>query len=160
MAITLIAAVAENGVIGKDGEIPWDIPADLQRFRELTMGNTIIMGRKTFDSLGSPLDGRNNIVISRDMNIDLVEHDLGLCRTLDDAFDMAKQYSAPIYIIGGSSIYQQVLDRGVVSELEITEVKGSFEGDAFFPKVEWDGWMEWERSEYDTHSFVSYRRTY
>lgn len=162
--VTLIAAVAENGIIGNNGDLPWNIREDLERFRELTLGSTVIMGRKTFDSIiersGKPLDRRNNVVVSREMDPDLIDFDLDICRNLERAFDIARNYEAPIYVIGGSSIYRQVLEEGLVNRLEITEVKGNFEGDVIFPDIEWDAWLEMKRIEYETHSFVSYRRYY
>jgi dihydrofolate reductase len=122
--ITLIVARADNGVIGRDGEIPWHLPADLRRFKQLTMGAPMIMGRKTFDSLPGLLPGRRHIVITRDKAWD--EEGAEVAHSADEALKIA---NAPhVWVIGGAEIYALFVDRA--DRIELTEVHLSPEGDA------------------------------
>lgn len=139
MAITIIAAIARNGVIGRDNRLIWHIPRDLRRFKRLTMGHALIMGRKTFDSIGRPLPGRRNIVITRQSNFapDGVE----VVHSLEQA--LALVGDAPAFVIGGGEIYRQALPRA--ERLELTLVDADFEGDVRFPEIDWREWTEAER---------------
>ncbi len=122
--ITLIVARADNGVIGRDGEIPWHLPADLRRFKQLTMGAPMIMGRKTFDSLPGLLPGRRHIVITRDKAWE--EEGAEVAHSADEALKIA---NAPhVWVIGGAEIYALFVDRA--DRIELTEVHLSPEGDA------------------------------
>lgn len=129
--VTLVAAVAENGVIGRDNALPWRLPDDLRRFRALTLGHTVIMGRRTYDSLGRPLPERSNIVISRDParrieGVTVVGSlEAALSRLPDDA---------EAFVIGGAEIYRLALP--VADRLVLTEVRASYKGDVRFPQ--WD----------------------
>lgn len=128
--ICIIAAMSENRVIGKDGQIPWRIPEDLRRFKELTTPHPIIMGRKTFDSIGRPLPKRSNIVLSRDIDF----NPIGIYRTprLKDAISFASELDKErIFIIGGGEIYRQTLY--LTQRLFLTVIDGNFEGDTYFP---------------------------
>ena len=150
-----IAAVAVNGVIGSDNDIPWRIPADWQRFKALTMGNVLIMGRKTYDSIGRPLPGRTTFVITRDR---MWRGDgVRAVPDLDDAFDQAMLLNPEaIFVAGGGEIYRAAWDR--LTGLEITEVDQQPDGDVRFPEIDPDEWIEIEREPGDGYSFVSYRR--
>lgn len=128
--VSIIAALSKKDrTIGKDGALPWRIPADMRRFRELTTGNTVIMGRKTFESIGKPLPNRTNIVITRDRGFSangcLVAH------SLDEAIIIATELQGKLFIIGGGQIYTQAMD--IADKLILTLVDGEFEGDTFFP---------------------------
>ena len=150
-----IAAVAINGVIGADNDIPWRIPADWQRFKALTMGNVLIMGRKTYDSIGRPLLGRTTFVITRDRmwRVDGVR----ALPSLDEAFEQALLLDPEIvFVAGGGEIYQAAWNR--LTRLEITEVDRSPVGEVRFPKIDPGEWIETGRESYDGYSFVSYRR--
>jgi dihydrofolate reductase len=150
-----IAAVAVNGVIGVDNEIPWRIPADWQRFKALTMGNVLIMGRKTYDSIGRPLPGRNTLVITRDRmwRGSAVE----AVPSLDAAFERALQLNPKIiFVAGGGEIYRAAWNR--LTGLVITEVGQEPDGDVTFPAIDPEEWLETGRESYDGYSFVSYRR--
>ncbi|THF74562.1 dihydrofolate reductase [Cohnella fermenti] len=135
MTITLIAAVARNGVIGADNALLWRLPADMKFFKSRTVGKPVLMGRKTFESLGRPLKDRTNIVLSRT----LAEAPEGciLVRTAEEAIDVyAKE---ELMVIGGAELYRQLL--GKADRLVLTEIDESFEGDAFFPafdRAEWN----------------------
>jgi dihydrofolate reductase len=153
--IIAIAAVAANGVIGAGNDIPWRIPADWQRFKALTMGSVLIMGRKTYDSIGRPLPGRTTFVISRDRmwRADGVR----AVPSLDEAFDQAIPLNPEtIYVAGGGEIYRAAWDR--LTGLEITEVDQNPVGEVTFPEIDPDEWMEVGREAHDGYSFVSYHR--
>jgi len=128
----MIAAISENKVIGNKGKLPWHIPEDMKRFKELTTGNIVIMGRKTYESLPEkyrPLPNRINIVVTRNKNY-LFKHAF-VCASLEEAINKAKEFSKEIYIIGGAQIFEQSIK--YAAKLYLTIVKGNFEGDAFFP---------------------------
>lgn len=127
--INIIAAVSENRVIGKDGKLPWHISADMKRFRELTTGYPIIMGRKTFEGIGRALPDRPNIVITHDEQFEAPG--CVICHSLEEAIRAAEESSDKVFIIGGEQIFEQALD--VADRLYLTVVAGEFEGDAFFP---------------------------
>lgn len=128
--INLIAAVSENNVIGKDGKLPWHISADMRRFRELTTGNTVIMGRKTFESIGRPLPNRYNIVITS--NREFVAEGCIVAHSLEEALEKARENGqGNIFIIGGGQVYEGAI--GVADRLVLTRVHGLFPGDTFFP---------------------------
>ena len=146
MEIVLIAAVAENGVIGQGGDMPWRLKSDLQRFRARTMGKPVLMGRKTFASLGRPLKGRTNIVVSRDESFAasgiLVAADLD--RALDAARgDALRRGVNEIVIGGGSHIYTALMP--LATRLEITEIRARPAGDTLFPPIDPAVWRTSER---------------
>lgn len=130
--IKLIAAVAANNVIGKDGTIPWDLPEDRHMFKELTMGSTLIMGRRTYESIGRPLPGRKTIVVTtKGISIPEMYMDLfSVVPTLDEAFEIVGEGDA--FLCGGARIYEEGLSRAEI--LYITKVEMSVEGDTFFPE--------------------------
>ena len=163
--IALIAAVAANGVIGVDGEMPWHLPADLAHFKRKTMGNPVVMGRRTYESiaahLGGPLPGRMNIVLSRsdpDLHdgvvvVDSVETALAEARavcTLDDEAD-------EIFVVGGATVYAQFLP--LADRLVLTELDATYDGDTRFPDWDDEAWIERSREDHDAFSFVEYVRT-
>jgi dihydrofolate reductase len=165
--VALVAAVAANGVIGFGGGLPWRIRADLKRFRAITMGKPIVMGRKTFESLPRHLDGRDNIVVTR--NESFARPGIFAARSVDDALalaaDRAREAGASeICVIGGGEIYAAAMP--LASRLYITHVRAAPAGDAVFPSISPDEWQEIARgdlpfSERDTASafFAVYRRT-
>ena len=146
-AIAIVVAMTENRVIGRDGEMPWHLPADLARFRALTMGKPIIMGRRTHESLGRVLDGRHNIVLSRQLRFQTPGFQAPECivaHSLDEAFTKAHEAASSsvkeIAIIGGASVYEQAIP--FASHLYLTQVHTTIEGDALFPEFEPDEWQE------------------
>lgn len=150
MEIILIAAVARNSVIGNNGEIPWDIPEDLKRFKTLTSGHTVIMGRKTFDSIGAALPDRENIVVSRSVK------ELSGCTVvdnLDDAFDLA---SGKVFVIGGGEVFSQVISKA--ETMFITHVDSEVEGDVVFPEFSKDEWNQVDCEVKNGYIFAVYRR--
>ena len=158
MAITIIVAKSNNGIIGKDGDLPWRIPEDLKRFKRLTTGNIVVMGRKTYDSIGRPLPNRKNIVISRNTSLKIegveVEQDL---------IDVLKRNREEnVYVIGGGQIYVDALPFS--EKLEVTEVDVELVGDTSFPEIDSSQWKEiFREKRVDlesnlTYSFVSLER--
>jgi dihydrofolate reductase len=159
--IALIAAVAENGIIGVDGEMPWHLPADLQHFKETTMGHPVIMGRLTYESIasdiGGPLPGRTNIVLSR--SSPELPSEVVVADSVEAAVDAAQQADNPsetVYVIGGATIYEQFLPQA--DRLVLTEIESSYEGDTVFPDWNRDDWQEVSREKRDGFAFVEYRR--
>jgi dihydrofolate reductase len=158
--VVLVAAVAENGVIGVDGGMPWHYPADLRHFKETTTGHPVVMGRTTYESivadLGGPLPDRTNVVLST-RDLDLPEGAV-LADSLDRALERARE--APggdtVYVVGGETVYEQFLDRA--DALVLTEVPESPEGDTHFPAFDAEVWREVERREAGELAFVTYER--
>jgi dihydrofolate reductase len=154
MKIALIAAVAENGAIGKDNALLWHLPADLQHFKRLTTGHVVVMGRKTFESIGKPLPNRTNIVVTRQP--DYRAEGCKVVHSLEEAIDEMRgepQRSTnnearttkheQLFIIGGAELYEQALP--LADKLYLTEVKASPEGDVFFPTINLTDWDELSR---------------
>ena len=153
--IVIIAAVARNRVIGKDNTLIWNIPEDMAHFKALTSGQTVIMGRKTWESLPPrfrPLPGRRNIVISR--QADFAAPGAELAASLEAALQLAAQ-AETAFIIGGEQIYRQAMD--VADRLEITEVDLEPEGDAWFPAIDPKRWRVDQKAEYPGFAFNTYR---
>ena len=153
--IIAIAAVAANGVIGAGNDIPWRIPADWKRFKSLTMGSVLIMGRKTYDSIGRPLPGRTTFVITRDR---MWRGDgVRAVPSVDEAFDQAMLLNPRvIFVVGGGEIYRAAWDR--LTGLEITEVNQQPDGEVIFPEIDPEDWLETGREPHNEYTFVSYRR--
>ncbi|MDR2556047.1 MAG: dihydrofolate reductase [Fibromonadaceae bacterium] len=136
MLISLIAAVAENGLIGKDNKLPWHLPADLHFFKKTTLGHPIIMGRKNFESIGKVLPGRTNIVLTRNASFAEAEN-LKVAHSLEEAFEIARETGTDeCFVIGGAEIYKEALP--LCQKLYITKVHGIFEGNTFMPEFEKD----------------------
>jgi dihydrofolate reductase len=137
--LVLVFAVSDDGVIGKDGKLPWRIPEDLRHFKNMTMGHAIVMGRKTWDEVGKPLPGRRNIVVSR-----TVPHLEGaeMAETLDAAIALARQTDPAPRVIGGAAIFHAALP--LATKIYLTEVHRKVDGDTFF-HLDRTGWRETER---------------
>lgn len=141
LRLSLIVAAAENGAIGKDNKMPWHLPADLQYFKKVTMGKPVVMGRKTFESIGQPLPGRTNIVITRDKSYRQegveVLHDLSAAEAACEDFAVFEDFSEMMFI-GGAEIYKQVLPE--IDRIYLTQVHAEFEADTYFPELEKSKW--------------------
>ena len=142
--LSIIVAMSSNRVMGVNNSLPWHLSEDLKHFKTLTTGHTIIMGRKTYESIGKPLPNRRNIVISRNLNA--FYGGVEVVHSLEDAFSTSSN-DEEVFIIGGSNIYEQSLH--LVEHLYITEIKKAFEGDAFFPEIDKSLWTESAR---ETHT--------
>lgn len=142
MTLCLISAVAKNGIIGNKGQLPWSLPDDLKHFKEVTLGKPVIMGDVTFESLGRPLPGRTNIVMT--LNQDYDAPGVKVVHSKDQALAAAKETGADeVFIIGGSTIYKLFLDQ--VQRMYLTEVQADVEGDASFPDFDRSQWQEISR---------------
>ena len=161
MRLSLIAAVSENNVIGRGGQLPWHLSMDLKRFKRLTMGHHIIMGRRTFESIGRPLPGRIMIVLTR--NPEFGAEGAIRAGDLDEAL-LRVSGDDEAFIIGGAEVYRRTLHR--VSRLYITAVHATVKGDTLFPEIHWDDWVSLEdirfpadeKNDFD-YSFRIYDRT-
>ena len=158
--ITLIAAISYDNVIGINGQVPWNIPEDMKRFKEKTLDSPVIMGRRTYESLPekfSPLPQRKNIVLSSSLK---PQNRIYIARNMQKVFELTEDLDS--YVIGGREIYELFLPH--VNIMEITRVQGSFKGDTFFPSVKWKEWNlleeEKKRSEDQkfSYSFLTYER--
>ena len=161
MSVALIVAAAQNGVIGRDNDLIWHIPADLKRFKTLTTGKVCIMGRKTFESilaiLGKPLPTRTTIIVSRSG----FEHEgAKTCGSLKDALRHAQGISdKEVIVAGGASIYRQALEESLIDKIYFTRVLQDYEGDAFFELPDLNGWEKVEDDMQDTSPpchFITY----
>ncbi|MBO6212422.1 dihydrofolate reductase [Algoriella sp.] len=159
--INVIVAKASNNVIGAKNDLIWHLPNDLKHFKNLTSGHPIIMGRKTFESLGRPLPNRTNIVVTRDK--DWQAENIEKVFSLEKAIESAKKINEDIYIIGGGNIYKQAMEFADV--LYITEVHHEFEGDTYFPEIDEEIWEEVARENFMkdekhpyAYSYVTYKR--
>ena len=126
--ITLIVACSKNKVIGKDNKLIWHVPGDLKRFKELTSGHTVLMGRKTFESIGKPLPNRRNIILTRDPNFKVEG-----CLVYHNLSEVLELYKNDLFVIGGEEIYKQTI--GYADSIELTLINKEFDGDAFFPEI-------------------------
>lgn len=152
MKVSLVAAYDRNRVIGKDNALPWRLPADMRRFRTLTTGKPVIMGRRTFESMGEPLPERENIVLTRDPGFTApgarvaysVAGALAMCREAEE-----------VMVIGGSQVYGRFLP--IADRLYLTEIDAEFDGDAYFPSVDGTKWVEVERAEHEPDAKNPYR---
>lgn len=160
--LIIIAAVSRNGVIGRDNSLPWRLRADLQHFRATTMGHPILMGRKTWESLGHPLSGRKNLVLTRDRSFKAEGADC--FDNLESALTSLADYDK-IFVIGGAELYRQLLERA--DRLMLTEIAADIVGDAHFPPIDRSMFVEVarqngladEHNQYD-YAFVEYSRAH
>tara|TARA_B100000941_G_C28354746_1_gene473787 strand:+ start:275 stop:763 length:489 start_codon:yes stop_codon:yes gene_type:complete len=141
MRVSIIVAMDRNNLIGASNQIPWHIPGELKRFREITMGKPIIMGRKTHQSIGKPLDGRENIVLTKNEEINL--EGVKCYSNLNDIFSSFRN-EKEVFVIGGSQIYEITLP--IANRLYITMIDREYLGDTWFPKVDYSKWKTIERN--------------
>jgi dihydrofolate reductase len=132
--ISIIVAMDENGLIGKNNELPWYLPNDLKYFKTITTGNTILMGRKTFESIGKPLPNRKNVILTRNKNYSA--DNITVINSIEEIDRL--ENNGDLYIIGGAEIFEALLE--ITDKLYITKIYSKFDGDVFFPEIEWDKW--------------------
>ncbi len=137
MRLSIVVAMDDNRLIGSKNQLPWHLPADLAYFKKLTTGKSIVMGRKTYDSIGRPLPNRRNIVITRNSNISIPGCEV--VSSIDHALELTKE-DPEVMVIGGASLCEQLLPK--INRLYITKIDGVFEGDVFFPKYDDFNWLE------------------
>lgn len=163
MRISLIVAMARNRVIGRDNRLPWRLPADLRRFKELTMGHTLLVGRKTFESIGRPLPGRKMLVVSRREGY--APEGVRVAHSVQEALDLARAEGEPeLFVGGGAEIYRQTLP--VADRLHLTRIEEDVPGDAYFPEFDETEWRLVDREDHGPSeeapfawSFQVYERT-
>ena len=154
--IALIAGISKNNCIGINGDLPWHIPEDMAHFKKITTGHTVIMGRKTWESIPQkyrPLPNRKNIVLTRNTHYD-VPSDVMVCSSLSEALDKTKD--THIFLIGGSSVYTEGITKA--DRLHITHVHKHIDGDTFFPEIDPLIWKETTREDHTDFSFVTYTK--
>jgi dihydrofolate reductase len=153
--VTLVAAVAENGVIGSGNRMPWHLPADLKRFKALTLGKPILMGRKTFEAIGKPLPGRRNFVLTRAGNLRVPG--VEIVHGFDEA--LAASADAPeLMVIGGAEVYRLAMPRA--QRMHLTRVHAALVGDTRFPNCDWNEWRKVERSTHPADERNAYAMTF
>lgn len=155
MKISLIVAMSSNRVIGLENRLPWHLSADLKKFKQLTMGHAILMGRLTFESIGRPLPGRTNIIISR--NPGYQQPGCFVYNDIATALDSCKN-ETELFVIGGESLYQQFLPHA--DYIYITSIHQHFEGDTYFPELQVEQWRESSREDIDTDCSVPFRYSF
>jgi len=151
--ISIIAAMTKSRVIGKNNQLPWHLSDDLKNFKKLTVGNTVIMGRKTFESIGKPLPDRNNIVISSSMPL---AENITVAKTVEEALQKAESFSKEIFIIGGASVYAQSLP--FADRLYLSFIKKDYDGDAYFPEFDMSEWKAESRTAFPDFELVIFAR--
>lgn len=157
--LDLVAAVAANGVIGRKGQLPWHLPDDLKHFKRVTMGHPVVMGRRTFESVGKPLPGRRNIVVSQSMRE--VPPGFELAHSLDDAIALVGKTDGRICIVGGGVLYADAIGRAQL--MHLTELDEPAEGDAFFPtfdRRDWEVTSDVPHERDERHAIAFHFRTY
>jgi dihydrofolate reductase len=133
--ISIIAAIDINGVIGKNNHLPWKISEDLKRFRVLTMGHPVVMGRKTWMSIGKPLEGRINIILTHDFDFKIPE-----CITANSIQQIIDDFpDKDLFVIGGAEVFRQFIH--LTGRIYLTRINQAFDGDSYFPKVNWGEWL-------------------
>ena len=164
MELTLLVAMAENRVIGNKGRIPWELKEDMRRFRRLTLGHAVIMGRVTYESIlqtyGKPLDKRLNVVLTKQPNSPNGENVL-TAKSLEEALQKAKEHpeyknQTEVYILGGQRVYEQFMP--LADKIELTKIHKPYEGDAFFPEIKAEEWKETRIEDYGSYSFITLSR--
>ncbi|MAD96505.1 MAG: diacylglycerol kinase [Flavobacteriaceae bacterium] len=160
--VTIIAAIGLNNALGKNNDLIWHLPSDLKRFKKTTTGFPIIMGRKTFESIGKPLPNRTNVIVTR--NPSYTKDGCEVVTSLKEAIDIVSDQEKS-FIIGGAQIYQQAIEENLVDELDITLVQEEFEADVFFPefdKLDWEliSRQDFEKDEKNPHdySFLKFKK--
>jgi dihydrofolate reductase len=151
----MVAAVAANGVIGRGGDIPWSLPEDLRHFRATTRGNTVLMGRRTYESIGHPLPYRTNVVVTRDP--DWSADGVFVVHSVREGVERAQAFEGDVMVIGGGQVYADALD--LADTQVLTEVHQSPEGDTFYPDFDRREWQETRRERGDGFDFVWWERS-
>ncbi len=153
MSLALIAGMTKERVIGKGNDLPWHIGEDLKNFKQITEGQTVVMGKNTLDSIGKPLPNRNNVVLSAEkIRIEGVD----VCTSISEALEKAKSYRKKVFIIGGASVYAQMID--LVDTMYISYIKNDYEGDVLFPEFNEAEWERVEEKDFKDFLFVTYKR--
>lgn len=149
MTVTIVVAVGRNGVIGRDGQMPWPRTGDMRHFKELTWGHPVVMGRATFESIGRPLPGRTSVVLTRQADWHPGHDEVLVRHGLADALEAAAAVDDEVFLVGGAQVYAEALEAGLVDRLVVTHVPLEPEGDAFFGPVDAATWREVSRTSHE-----------
>ena len=155
MTVTIVAAVARNGVIGIDGGLPWHLPDELALFKQLTLGHVLVMGRRTYESIGRPLPGRTTVVVTRQPDWHGAE-DVLRASSVASALELGAAVDDEVFVVGGAQVYAEAL--GLADRLALTFVDAEPEGDTRFPEVDWSQWEETDRLRGEGWTRVVYER--
>jgi dihydrofolate reductase len=156
VAVTIVAAVARNGVIGAGGDMPWHLPDELRLFKETTLGHVLVMGRRTYEAIGRPLPGRTTIVVTRQSDWSPGSADVIVAHGLAEALERARTLGDEVFVVGGGEVYAALLARA--DRLVLTFVDQEPEGDTTFPEVDWSAWRETGREPGEGWVRVTYER--
>lgn len=159
MTVAIVVAMGTDGVIGVGGDMPWHLPADLAHFKRVTLGHPMIMGRKTYESIGRPLPGRTTIVVTR--QADWTAPGVEVAADVEVALAQARALDDEVFVVGGAQIYAETLALGVVDKLLVTHIDAAPEGDTYFPKVDWTAWQQTASDSHDgepSFSIATYLR--
>ena len=154
MTVTILAAGGRNGVIGVDGGLPWHLPDELKLFKELTLGHVLVMGRRTYESVGRPLPGRTTVVVTR--RPDWESEGALRAGSVEEALTTASQIDDEVFVVGGAQVYAEALP--AADRLALTFVDAEPEGDTMFPEVDWSHWREVARRDGQGWEHVTYER--
>jgi len=154
--ISIVVAVARNGVIGRDNALPWRLSEDLKRFKRITTGKPVVMGRKTWESIGRPLLNRTNIIITSQR--DYAAEGAIVVHSLEDAIEAAGENTEEIMVIGGATLYEKIVS--IANQIYLTRVEADIPGDTYFPRLYDEDWREVERLEVPTDEKNEYKTTY
>ena len=156
MTVSIVVAIGENGVIGRDGDLPWAPTGDLAHFKALTTGHPIVMGRTTFESIGRPLPGRTSVVLTRDPS--WTAEGVEVVGSLAEALEVAGGLDDEVFVIGGAQVYAEAIAADVVDRLVVTRVHRSPDGDAWFPEIDWSHWPETSREPHAGFTITTHDR--
>src|SRR5262245_40106604 len=159
MTVTLVAAIARNGVIGAGESIPWRLPGEQRQFKELTLGHVLVMGRRTYDTIGRPLPGRTTVVVTRQPDWTPptgMPRGLLLAGSVLEALEIGREVDDEVFVVGGAQIYREALPLADAMVLTWVDLEPS--GDTHFPDVDWSLWREVGREQYDGWARASYHR--
>lgn len=159
MTVTIVAAVARNGVIGADGGIPWRVPGEQRRFKDLTLGHVLVMGRRTYESIGRPLPGRTTVVVTAQPGWEPaggLPDTVRVGGSLAEALRLAGDLDDEVFIAGGAQLYAEAL--AVADRLLISWIEAEPKGDTYFPEVDWERWRETAREVNDGWALTTYER--
>ena len=156
MTVTILAAIARNGVIGVDGGLPWHLPDELALFKKTTMGHVLVMGRRTYESVGRPLPGRTTVVVTRRPDWRVNEKHVRRAGSIPEALEVAASVDDNVFVVGGAQIYADALP--YADRLALTLVEAEPDGDTLFPEVDWSQWHESSRQPGEGWTHVIYER--
>lgn len=162
LLFSIIVAIGKNNEIGKNNKLLWHIPEDLKKFKEITLGKIVVMGRNTYESIGKPLPNRHNIVLSKNLKLfsNNCNEKLEICDDFSKIVENYKNSDEEVFIIGGAQVYKKALESGIVEKLYISHIDFTDnEAETYFPKIDYNVWKKVEEEEYTGWKFCVYKKT-